>query len=70
VVDDSVAFVGGLEVKELVPPDLGRSMTSRVARFGAVLREPGPASYVLLAADAALIVAAVAYVRRRFGAPA
>ncbi|HJV11512.1 MAG TPA: VTT domain-containing protein [Burkholderiales bacterium] len=38
-----------------------------VDRVRVVLREPGPVTYALLAADVALIVAAVVYVRRRFG---
>ena len=41
-----------------------------VDRVRAALREAGPVSYALLAADVALIVAAVVYVRRRFGGPA
>ena len=41
-----------------------------VGRVRAVLHEPGPVSYALLAAGVGLIIAAVAYVRRRFGAPA
>jgi uncharacterized membrane protein YdjX (TVP38/TMEM64 family) len=39
-----------------------------VDRVRAVLNEPGPQSYALLAADTALIVAAVLFVWRRFGA--
>jgi phosphatidylserine/phosphatidylglycerophosphate/cardiolipin synthase-like enzyme/uncharacterized membrane protein YdjX (TVP38/TMEM64 family) len=38
-----------------------------VDRVRAVLSEPGPVSYALLAADAALIAAAVVFVWRRFG---
>ena len=41
-----------------------------VDRVRAALREAGPVSYALLAADVALIAAAVVYVRRRFGGPA
>ena len=43
---------------------------SFVDRVRAALREAGPVSYALLAADVALIVAAVVYVRRRCGGPA
>ena len=39
-----------------------------VNRVRAALADPGPASYGLLAADTALIVAALLFVWRRFGA--
>jgi phospholipase D1/2 len=41
-----------------------------VDRVRAVLREPGAVSYALLAADVVLILAAVVYVRRKFGGSA